>query len=65
MNKKIVFLSKTVLFLINIYIFTFIKTLKLDYIDAVTLNNGNIFIIHQNGISICDSSFSQIIKIFC
>ena len=37
-------------------------SLDFNYINAITLNNENIFIIHKNGVSICDPSFSKIIN---
>ena len=39
-----------------------ISTISFSYPKAVTLKNGNIFVIHQYGVSICNSSFSEIIK---
>ena len=38
------------------------STLSFIYPNAVTLINGNIFVIHKYGISICDYSFSTILK---
>ena len=38
-----------------------ISTLSFEFPTAVTLNNGNIFVIHKAGVSICDPSF-EIIK---
>ena len=32
------------------------------YPNAITLNNGNIFVIHKYGVTVCDSSFSNILK---
>ena len=47
-------------FLLNIsFIFSYIS---FNYPNAVTLKNGNIFVIHKYGISICDNSYSIIIK---
>ena len=53
-----IFLST--LFLINIS--NTISTLSLTYPTAVTLPNGNIFVVHSTGISICDSTYSTIIE---
>ena len=36
--------------------------LNFSYPTAITLNNGDIFIIHKYGITICDSSLLNIIK---
>ena len=36
-------------------------TISFSYPKAATLKNGNIFVIHQYGVSICDSSCSEII----
>ena len=41
---------------------TTIYALSFKYSNAITLNNGNIFVIHETGITICDPSFSKIIK---
>ena len=41
---------------------TTIYTLSFKYSNAITLNNGNIFVIHETGITICNPSFSKIIK---
>ena len=39
-----------------------LSTLSFKYPTAITLKNGNIFIIHETGISICDPTFSIIRK---
>ena len=39
-----------------------ISSLSFEYPTVVTLNNGNIFVIHKTGVSICDPSFSLIIN---
>ena len=38
-----------------------IYSLYFTYPTAITLNNGNIFIIHKSGITICNANFTQII----
>ena len=49
-----------IIFILNIYQIGSI--LKFKYPSAITLKNGNIFVIEENGIHICDKSFSEIIK---
>ena len=39
-----------------------ISSLYFAYPSAITLNNGNILIAHQDGITICDANFTKIIK---
>ena len=41
---------------------SFISILSFTYPNALTLKNGNIFVIHKNGVSICDYSFSTILR---
>ena len=48
------------IFILNIYQIGSI--LKFKYPSTITLKNGNIFVIEENGIHICDKSFSEIIK---
>ena len=52
--------------LLTVYIFLsmFSKGFNIDFTfpNAITLKNGNIFIIHKNGVSICNSSYSEIIE---
>ena len=45
----------TILFILNFSIT--ISTLSFEFPTAVTLNNGNIFVIHKTGVSVCDPSF--------
>ena len=54
------YLFLTILLILNCL--TTIYTLSFKYSNAITLKNGNIFVIHETGISICDPSFSRIIK---
>ena len=61
--------TKILLSFIKYIIFAFLlfkisnnSILSFYYPTAITLNNGNIFIIHKTGITICDSSFSNIIR---
>ena len=56
-NKLSIFL---IFLLVNI--FKKIKSLYFNYPTAITLNNGNIFIIHENGFTICNSLYSHIIS---
>ena len=49
-----------IIFILNIYQIGSI--LKFKYPSAITLKNGNIFVIEENGIHICDKSFSEIIE---
>ena len=48
------------IFILNIYQIGSI--LQFKYPTAITLENGNIFVIEENGIHICDKSFTKIIK---
>jgi len=59
MNSRFVIINIIVL-LINTY--SIFSSLSFSYPSAVTLINGNYFVIHKYGISICDSSFSKIIN---
>ena len=43
-------------------LFSKVYNISFSYFNSITLKNENIFIIHQNGICICDSSFTHIIK---
>ena len=52
-------------YLLVILFLTFISkisSLYFAYPNSITLKNGNILIVHQDGITICDSSFNEIIK---
>ena len=42
----------------------FSKSYSISFIypNSVTLKNGNIFVIHKEGVTICNSDFSEIIK---
>ena len=51
---KIIFILNI---LLSISYSSFIKPI------AITLGNGNIFVIHQTGITICDSANLEVIKI--
>ena len=64
MMEKYYYISYKLLFveLFLIHIPIAISTLSFTYPTAVTLQNGNIFVIHQTGISICDPSYSTIIE---
>ena len=57
---KVYFLPFNIIFLLNIS--QIISYLSFTYPNAITLKNGNIFVIHKTGITICDSSFSTIIN---
>ena len=48
------------IFILNIYQIGSI--LQFKYPTAITLENGNIFVIEENGIHIIDKSFTEIIK---
>ena len=65
MNNKIFFVN----FRISFYLFILfsIRNPSLSYVSfnfpyALSLSNGNIFIIHKEGITICDNLLSKIIK---
>ena len=64
MRSLICFLFKKILHLIIICILIDLsKSLKsFNYPYSLTLTNGNIFIIHQKGVTICDYSLSTIIE---
>ena len=63
MKEKIFFLyTKYAIISFFILIKYINNTLYFSYPTAITLNNGNIFIIHKTGITVCDSTFSRIIK---
>jgi hypothetical protein len=64
MVQKLLFCSIKILFFLYIFLSKFSKgsNLYFNYINAITLNNENIFVIHKNGVSICDPSFSEIIN---
>ena len=49
-----------IIFLLNISQIT--SFISFTYPTAVTLKNGNIFVIHKYGVSICDNSFITIIN---
>ena len=63
MDPKRNFIFNQLLFII-LFISTIskISSLYFAYPNAITLKNGNIFIVHQDGITICDSNFKEIIK---
>ena len=48
------------IFILNIYQIGSI--LQFKYPTAITLENGNIFVIEENGIHICDKGFTKIIE---
>ena len=61
--KYFSFSSILYFFILLIIHFSFIiSSISFEYPSALTLNNGNIFIIHKTGVSICDPSNSTIIK---
>ena len=63
MDKNISVYSKLffiLIFLLNIHLL--ISTLSFKFPTSETLANGNIFVIHQDGICICNSDVSRIIK---
>ena len=63
MNSKFVISIKLIYTIVVLFnTFSIISSLSFSYPNAVTLNNGNYFIIHKYGITICDSSFSKIVS---
>ena len=62
MNTNNLFIIKKILFLSSFFfIFKTVLSLYFNFPTSIQLKNGNIFIIHQNGISITDSNFTKII----
>lgn len=64
MAGKSLFFSIKILFTLNIFLSMLSEAFNLyfNYINAITLKNENIFVVHKNGFSICDPSFSEIIN---
>ena len=64
MSHKFFFFSFKLLFIISflLNISQINSFISFTYPTAVTLNNGNIFVIHKYGISICDNSYTTIIN---
>ena len=63
MESKIYFSFNQFLFVILFLLLIYkISSLYFAYPTAITLKNGNIFIVHQDGITICDANFTKIIK---
>ena len=64
MNKAFLFYANKYLFIpiIIIIIIKRISNLSFTYPTAINLNNGNIFIIHKTGITICNKYFTKIVK---
>ena len=63
MESKTFFNFNHLLFIILFLSFTSkITSLYFAYSSAITLNNGNIFIVHKDGITICDANYKTIIK---
>ena len=62
--KEKLFFSSIKYIIILFFLLIKITNTKLNfyYPTAITLYDGNIFIIHRTGITICDSSFSKIIR---
>ena len=63
MDKDISIYSKLIfilIFLLNIHMS--ISTLSFTFPISTALTNGNIFIIHQDGINVCNSGVTKIIK---
>ena len=66
MNKKPFYYLNELFFFISINIIPFIfnnnsyleKELNLDYTHSLTLINGNVFIIHKNGVKVYDYNFN-------
>ena len=62
-NKYYLFSYKLLYIFLFFFQFSNIhSTLSFEYPTAVTLKNGNIFIIHKTGVTICDPSMSTKIK---
>ena len=64
MKKQFYFGSQKFFFLIIFLslIFPTITTLSFKFPTSITLNNGNIFIIHQTGVTICNPNCTEVIK---
>ena len=63
MNTKFIISIKYIYIITILFnIFSIFSSLSFSFPNAVTLINGNYFVIHKYGISICDSSFSKIIN---
>ena len=64
MEKKYSYFSYKLLYILLLFLnfSIIISTLSFEYPNAVTLKNGNIFIIHKTGLSICDPSMNTILK---
>ena len=56
------FLEKNEFLFLIILLFFKTYSLYFDYPTSIVLNNENIFIIHKEGITICDPSFTEIVK---
>ena len=52
--------SQLIMFLFILFFISSIKALSFKYPTAISLKNGNIFVIHSLGIDICDSNFTTI-----
>ena len=62
MKEKNLNINKLITIFIIFFLFKKVNVLYFNYPTAVTLKNGNIFIIHQSGITIVDANFTNIIK---
>ena len=62
MKEKNLSISKLITICIIFFLFKTVNVLYFNYPTAVTLKNGNIFIIHQSGITIVDANFTKVIK---
>ena len=62
MKEKNLSINKLITICIIFFLFKKVNVLYFNYPTAVTLKNGNIFIIHQSGITIVDANFTKVIK---
>ena len=60
MAKKTFIILNSIIFFLNIS--SSISILSFTYPSAISLKNGNIFVIHKYGVCVCNPSFSEVIK---
>ena len=59
-EKMMKFISKKMLYILFFYLSLFVCETYYNNPTTISLSNGNLFIIHQNGIDICDENLSKI-----
>ena len=60
--EKYLYFKQFIFIILFITFISKISPLYFAYPNAITLKNGNIFIVHQDGITICDDNLKEIIK---